>query len=63
MVELFSREDYLVITFLGIFSTFSIVSRTLAYKYEMISKVSIIGYLAVPITLVIDVFMFDARFN
>lgn len=48
---------------LGLVSGMSIVARTKAFRYEMVSRVSIIGYLSVLISLFLDITMFDASFN
>lgn len=60
---LFNSDSYLVMVLLGLVSGMSIVARTKAFRYEMVSRVSIIGYLSVLISLVLDIVLFDANFN
>jgi len=41
----------------------AIVARTKAFRYEMVSRVSIWSYLAIPISLVFDISMFNTEFT
>ena len=61
--NLFNSDSYLIMVLLGLVSGMSIVARTKAFRYEMVSRVSIIGYLSVLISLILDIALFDASFN
>lgn len=41
----------------------SIVARTKAFRYEMVSRVSIFAYLSVLVSLFLDISIFDSEFN
>lgn len=62
-MEIFTANSYIVMVLLGIVSGMSIVARTKAFRYEMVSRVSIIGYVSVLISLTLDITLFDATFN
>ena len=62
-MQYFNSDSYLIMVLLGIVSGMSIVARTKAFRYEMVSRVSIIGYLSVLISLCLDITIFDASFN
>lgn len=61
--SLFNFVDYLILFLLSIIQGMSVVSRTKAFKYEMPSRLSIIGYLSIVITLFIDIFIFGTMLN
>jgi len=62
-MQYFNADSYLIMVLLGLVSGMSIVARTKAFRYEMVSRVSIIGYLSVLISLVLDITLFNASFN